>query len=167
MLLPDERMRFEGESKWLLKIISEVSKKDMGQFAWLYFGHLRKWRFGPAGSIRGSNFHGHERCAAKSLSQDSVQATDNSEWSHRSLILSLSRCGQESLSDIFCEELRALDGQLPVVADTEDSLGTLPYRHAKARVGDRSFFVKASEFAKPILNFMRKFCKHAYSLLIA
>jgi serine/threonine protein kinase len=129
LLTLDGRVAALGEYDWLIKVLSDVSKRDLGKLLNISSSNI------VAGEIQSGT--------ASSPPQDTEQGTqvelpipvdsnptsidagvlDGGEIAIPNLTFEFPSATKKAYLVIFCEELRAIDPQLPVVADAEESIG--------------------------------------------
>ena len=123
LLEPDERLIVLGESKWLVKILSDISKKDVGQLLMVAPQSFAVSEALPIESSAPTTIGEPISDAAQPAPVDARPAIDTTFFTGREVSHNFPIAAKKTYLSIFCEELRAIDPQLPVVADAEDSLG--------------------------------------------
>ncbi|MBL8891440.1 MAG: serine/threonine protein kinase [Planctomycetaceae bacterium] len=122
LLAPDERSIGLGDFAWLSRILSDIAKKDVGH---LLVSPSMVVTIGETVTTESSDSSPTEESGvipAQPVPVDSTAVADffptNREPSYKFPLTA-----KKAYLQIFCEELRAIDSQLPVVADAEDGLG--------------------------------------------
>lgn len=123
LIEPDERLIVLGESKWLVKILSEISKKDIGPLLMVAPQAYTIGEAVPVDSLAPTPVGESNSVPAQPVPADAASAIDTTFFAEREVTHTFPIAAKKAYLSIFCEELRAIDPQLPVVADAEDSLG--------------------------------------------
>lgn len=118
-----QRLIVLDESKWLVKIISDISKMDIGPLLMIAPQAYTIGEAVPVDSIAPAPVGELNSVAAQPDPVDARPAIDTTFFAGREVTHKFPIAAKKAYLSIFCEELRAIDAQLPVVADAEDSLG--------------------------------------------
>lgn len=120
---PDKRLAVLGESKWLVKILSDISKKDLGPLLVMDSQPYTIAETVPVEPAAPAPTADLNSSAAQPTSEGAIPVVDATYVVHRDPTYKFPIAVKKAYLSIFCEELRAIDQHLPVVADAEDSLG--------------------------------------------
>ncbi|MCU0718729.1 MAG: serine/threonine protein kinase [Pirellula sp.] len=123
LLDPDERLIVLGESKWLVKILSDISKKDVGPLLMVAPQFYTIDETAPVETHASTPSGESNPVTAQPAPVGAGPAINTSFFTDREVSYKFPIAAKKAYLSIFCEELRAIDSQLPVVADAEDSLG--------------------------------------------
>lgn len=128
LLTPDERLNALGESDWLIKVLSDISKKDVGHLLNSPSSSFvtSEVEPSPAPTTTPTPANGETKngeTAEQQLPVGEFAESDASNLGARTPAFHFPDASKKTYLDIFCEELRAIDRQLPFVADAEDSIG--------------------------------------------
>ncbi len=118
----DQRLIAIGEEKWLTRVLSDISKQDIGTLTiFRPQAVVVDESVGIAPAVTSAEAGSNEQIALPApVEATSVVATQLPEQTPTYLFPIATK---KAYLSIFCEELRAIDPQLPLVADAEDMLG--------------------------------------------
>lgn len=123
LLGPDQRLVALGESKWLVKILSDISRKDVGHLLMTDPQTIAMGEAAPIELVASAPTEEPKPVGSLPAPENTQTATDTSYLTGLKPTYMFPVAAKKAYLSIFCEELRAIDQQLPVVADAEDSLG--------------------------------------------
>jgi hypothetical protein len=123
MLQAVERITAEQESKWLVKVLSDVSKKDMGHLLSSASAMYETSETMPVEVFASPAPAGASVEAGQPEAQAGESAPVASQPTLERPTYQFTVEAKKTYLEIVCEEMRAIDQHLPLVADAEDSLG--------------------------------------------
>ncbi len=125
LLSHDKRLLLIGDEKWLTRILSDISKKDLGQ---LLKNMTQPIAIGEAAAVEPNSVAPsanaeNDIALAQPLPTDAISTIGLSYPVDHVPTFQFSVAAKKAYLNIFCEESKAIDPQLPILADAEDSLG--------------------------------------------
>ncbi len=123
LLTPDERVTEFGESVWLIKILSDISRKDMGP---LLNDSSQLVATNEVAAVSGDSTSQADHPLGQDTPPtliDGLPVSDRVGSVNPSPSFRFPSAAKKAYLEVFCEELRAMDRNLPVVADAEDGIG--------------------------------------------
>lgn len=138
---PDARLIGLGDEKWLARVLSDISKRDIGN---MLVGP-QSVAIGETITVEASTIEPLDASDTTVVQAVPLSPTAGFFPPERVTTFKFSNATKKAYLSIFCEEIRAIDPLLPVAAEAEDSLGlclldmqrpdlALPHFHESVRI---------------------------------